>query len=63
MGWIEGTNEIAPIGAIIGFGENKFNFAFMLGVGQMSKLRAFGDFRQNMINMRTSVLDPITLPA
>ena len=34
----------------------------MFGVEQMNELRACGDIRQNMVNLRNSVLTPITLP-
>ena len=40
----------------------KFNFAFWIGAEQMNRLRECGDLRRNMVNLRTSVLAPITLP-
>ena len=61
-GWVERPYEISPNGTLLDSDQMKFNFAFRFGVEQMDKLRACGDLRQNMVNLRTSVITPITLP-
>ena len=61
-GWIEGPYEISPNATLLDFDQMKFNFAFRFGVEQMNKLRACGDLRQNMVNLRPSFITPITLP-
>ena len=38
------------------------NVAFRFGVTQGAKLRACDDLRNNLVNLRTAVLTPITLP-
>ena len=38
------------------------NVAFRFGVSQGKKLRPCGDLRHNLVNSRTAILSPITLP-
>ena len=61
-GWLEGPYEVAPNGAVTGFDRTKFNFAFRFGAERVNKLWACGDLRRNLVNLRTSVIAPITLP-
>ena len=53
---------MAPVGAVDGFSPGGANIAFRFGVPQNAKLRGRDDLKQNMVNLRTSVVTPITLP-
>ena len=62
LGWLSDPIPIDNIGMSHGLSLEGANFAFRFGVEQNGKLRAFDDLRQNMVNLRTSVYTPITLP-
>ena len=62
LGWISDPIPIDKSGRAHGFSLEGANFAFRFGAEQNEKLRARDDLRQNMVNLRTSVYTPITLP-
>ena len=53
---------MSPNGTVACFDQTKFNFAFRFGAEQMNKLRECDDIRHNLVNLRTSVITPITIP-
>ena len=62
---LERLSDPIPIdnsGRVQGFSLEGANSAFRFGVEQDQKLRACGDLKQNMANLRTSVYTPIALP-
>ena len=62
LGWLSGPLTIYNSGRVPGFSLEGADFSFRFVAEQNEKLRAFGDLKQNMVNLRTSVFTPITLP-
>ena len=62
-GWLNGPRDISSAGDIDILGKGNAYIAFRFGVCQFYKLRARGDLKQNMVNLATSVLAPISLPS
>ena len=62
LGWLIGPIPIGNIGMAHGFSLAGANVSFRFGVEQNDKLRECDDLKQNMVNLRTSVFTPITLP-
>ena len=61
--WLSAPLPMAPGGSVDGFSVCGANIACRFGATHNGKLRAYGDLKRNMVNLRTSVVTPITHPA
>ena len=58
-GWLSDPIPILPSGDVVGFSVGEANLAFRFGVDLNEKLRACDDLRHNMVNLATTILNPI----
>ena len=62
FGWVAYRTPLPSNGERPQFPPGATNAAFRFGVSHGTKLRACDDLRNNVVNWRTAVLTPITLP-
>ena len=62
LGWLSDPLPISTKGEVPGLQVGSANIASTFGADQHEKLRACDDLRRSMVNLRTSVTTPITLP-
>ena len=62
LGWLGAPRKLSTTGAFLDDPLTKVNISFRFAVQQSSKVRAYDDLKQSLINRLCSISTPITLP-
>ena len=62
LGWLGAPLPIDIAGNVLTYAHGSNNIAFRFGAGHADELRAFGDLKNNHVNLYCSVWAPIKLP-